>query len=77
MKKRKLISRRDVVAELVYGLSSHYDNRGKTENHLWLSMTAYASNLSCSAVISTGKLMERQKKTFSSKIQQKPKIVGF
>ena len=29
---KKLISRRDVAREFVYGPSSHYDIRGKTEN---------------------------------------------
>ena len=31
---KKLISRRDVVGELIYGPSIHYDIRRKTENLL-------------------------------------------
>ena len=34
MKKKKLISRRDVIGELLYGPSSHYDIRDKTEKLL-------------------------------------------
>ena len=40
-------------------------------------MTAYASILSCSAGISTRKLIESQKKTFTTKVNRNLNLSGF